>query len=176
MSCHVPGRLALAALAVALISGGPAARAEEPATAAADVFMPGPDGWTTYANRLYGMEVAYPDGLFAPAEALPDGTGWWFSGPGSVLEVVAVRNDTGETPRSLRAQMAGQPGYETVTYSPAGPNWLVVSGYSDGNIFYEKFFFVGATIQGFRLEYLPSVRESVDPALEGMEDSFRPGA
>ena len=81
----------------------------------------------------------------------------------------------GDTTQELRNLIAETPGYDRVTYSPEGRNWLVVSGYRGEDIFYEKYFVRDGIVEGFALEYPSSARELFDPIVETVEDSFRPG-
>lgn len=71
--------------------------------------------------------------------------------------------------------MQSSPGYENITYSARGRNWLVVSGYRGGDIFYEKYVFVRGTVQGFSFRYSTAERAIYDPIVEAMENSFHPG-
>jgi hypothetical protein len=72
--------------------------------------------------------------------------------------------------------LARTSGYDNVTYRPRGERWLVVSGYRGDRVFYEKFFVIGGAIEAFAFEYPVALRESYDPLVEILEDSFRPGS
>jgi hypothetical protein len=63
-------------------------------------------------------------------------------------------------------------GCEDMTYSPGGSQWLVVSGYRGGDIFYEKFLIGDDLIRGFSMQYPMAARDFYDPIVEKMEDSF----
>ena len=51
----------------------------------------------------------------------------------------------------------------------------MVSGYRSGDIFYEKYFFIRGTVQGFSFRYPTAERAFYDPIVEAMEDTFHPG-
>ncbi|MDQ0326344.1 hypothetical protein J2R99_002213 [Rhodopseudomonas julia] len=130
-------------------------------------------GWTTYADPRSGARIAYPEKLFPKETPLAYGTA--FVGDGARLEISARVVEGVDGAVDLRALMRGTDGYENVTYSPQGRNWLVVSGYRGSDIFYEKFFVRGDTVQGFSLQYPASMRDTYDRVVEGVEDSFRAG-
>jgi len=75
----------------------------------------------------------------------------------------------------LRRLIVETPGYDDVTYSPEGRNWLVVSGYRGSDIFYEKYFVKEGIVEGFALEYPAAMRGVFDPVVETVEDAFTPG-
>jgi hypothetical protein len=130
-------------------------------------------GWSTYVHPQFGTSIVYPATLFGgPA---PSADGAVFSGAGATLQVSAIYRPDIATPGQLRAFMQSSPDYQYVTYSPEGRNWLVVSGYRGADIFYEKFFLAGGTVQGFSIQYPADQRATYDPVVEAIEDSFRSG-
>ena len=62
-----------------------------------------------------------------------------------------------------------------MTYSPAGRDWLVLSGYRGNNIFYEKYFFRNGVVSGFGMEFPRGAKPRYAPIVERIEDSFRAG-
>ena len=71
--------------------------------------------------------------------------------------------------------MTGTEGYEDVTYTPAGDSWLVISGYRDGRIFYEKYFFRDGVIAAFGMDFPKEDKPLYAPIIERIEDSFKAG-
>ena len=140
---------------------------------AADSFMPGPDGWTTYANERFGMRFDYPDGVFSPREPPENGDGRTFASEDATLQIFAFENADGETAASLERRLVGAEGYADVTYSPGGENWLVLSGFRGENIFYEKYLFGGGGVAAFGLEFPAEQKPFYAPIVERIEDSFR---
>lgn len=130
-------------------------------------------GWRQYADPVFGMRIDYPATLFTGTETTP--TGIVFTGTDVRLEVSAIAMPGIVTANDIRAYIGTAFGYDNVTYSPQGQSWLVLSGYRGQNVFYEKFFAVGGTIQGFSFEYPVAARHLYDPLVERLEDSFRPG-
>ena len=130
-------------------------------------------GWMAYVNPQFGTSIAYPSALFADPVPVADGA--FFNGAGAVLQVSAIYRPDLATPGDLRAFMQSSSDYQNVTYSPQGRSWLVVSGYRGTDIFYEKYFLVGGTVQGFSVQYPADQRAIYDPVVEALEDSFRAG-
>ncbi|SCZ29337.1 hypothetical protein [Afifella marina] len=163
-----------AALSATAIAGFTAATA----LAATSVLVPtaaaaAPKGWTVYVDPRSGARLAYPEKLFPEETSLAYGTA--FVGGEARLELSARVVEGIDDAADLRALMDGTDGYENVTYSPQGQNWLVVSGHRGSAIFYEKFLIRGDTVQGFSLQYPASKRGIFDSVVEGVEDSFRAG-
>jgi hypothetical protein len=128
--------------------------------------------WLRYQDPRFGTSTLYPADLLF--DRTPTETGATFSGLDGSLEISAAHRHVYSI-SELRRLIAGTPGYDRVTYSPQGRNWLVVSGYRGDDIFYEKYFVRDGIVEGFALEYLSSARGTFDPVVEVIEDSFRPG-
>ena len=166
LGCLALSSFALPSAAVAQSSG--------PATAP-DVVIPGRGGWETYVNRRFGTRLSYPADVFGEGEPSQDGDGRRFSSGDAQLEVFGWENSDGETARSLQNRLVGTEGYEDVTYARSGSGWLVLSGFRGDNIFYEKYFFSGDTIQAFGIEFPTDRKPFYAPIVERIEDSFRAG-
>jgi hypothetical protein len=128
----------------------------------------GQDDWRTFQNDL--MRIEYPADLFGPGEEI--GGGVVFGGRDARIELSAMEVPELNGVSELRALIDRTEGYEDVTYSPGGNRWLVVSGYRGDDIFYEKFFLKGGSVGGFSVQYPRLLRETYDPIVERMEDSF----
>lgn len=142
---------------------------------AQDEFIPASGGWQTYVNGRFGTSISYPADIFTPGDAPENGDGQRFDGGESALEVFAWENLDGESALSLKQRLVGTEGYTEVTYSPTGPNWLVLSGYRGEDIFYEKYFFRGDTVHGFGMEFPEGEKPFYAPIVEEVENSFRSG-
>lgn len=129
--------------------------------------------WVQYIHPEFGTRIAYPADVLTHS-AISE-TGAVFEGASAKLDVSARRLPEVTTAGAARRLIQGSPGYESVTYSAGGKNWLVVSGYRGSDIFYEKFYFVRGTVQGFSFQYPTAERTSYDPIVEAMENSFRAG-
>lgn len=128
--------------------------------------------WVRYSDPRFGTSALYPGDLLSDRTATE--TGATFAGAGGYLEISAANRGIYSI-EDLRRLIAGTPGYDDVTYSPEGRNWLVVSGYRGSDIFYEKYFVKDGIVEGFALEYPAAAREVFDAVVETVEDSFRPG-
>lgn len=128
--------------------------------------------WVRYKDPRFGTSALYPRDLLSDRVATE--TGATFTGSDGVLEISAA--DRGiYAVKDLRQLIAETPGYDDVTYSPGGRNWLVVSGYRGSDVFYEKYFVKNGIVEGFALEYPIAARDIFDPVVETVEDSFKPG-
>ena len=141
---------------------------------AQDTIRPAGNGWEIYVNERFGTSLAFP-AEFTPGPEPENGDGRRFTSEDATLEVYAWENVDGESAASLKRRLVGTEGYENVTYSPSGRTWLVISGYRDGNIFYEKYFFRGDTVHGFGMEFPESEKPYYQEIVEQIEDSFRAG-
>jgi hypothetical protein len=129
--------------------------------------------WAQYVHPQYGTRISYP------ADVLPNSasseTGAVFTGASAALDVSARSLPEATTAEGAWRLIQGSPGYENVTYTAGGKSWLVVSGYRGSDIFYEKYYFVQGTVQGFSFRYPTLERALYDPIVEAMENSFHPG-
>ena len=145
------------------------------AAAATDSSLPGPGGWTLYVNSRFGTRVTIPTEVFAPQAASADGDGRRFLASDAELEVFGWQREGNETPVTLQKRLLGMKGYDRVTYTRTGGRWLVLSGFREGKIFYEKYFLRPTTIQAFGVEFPPARKPVYAPLIERMENSFRAG-
>jgi hypothetical protein len=146
-----------------------------PGLAFADRFLVQGRSWTTYINDRFGMRFDYPANVFAPDNAPANGDGRTFTSKDARVEIYASRNVEGDTPATFREKMKETEGYDEVTYSPSGDTWLVVSGFRDDMIFYEKYMFRGGVIFAFGIDFPKKRKPYYSPIVERMENSFRPG-
>jgi hypothetical protein len=167
-------RILAAAALVAIGPGSISLRlAANAATADPDRFEPEGGGWQSYVNGRFGTSLDFPAKMFRPSPPPENGDGRRFTSPDATLEVYAFNNVNQETARSMKRRLVGSEGYRQVTYSPTGPGWLVLSGFRGKNIFYEKYFFRGDTIQGFGIEFPRAAKPRYAPVIERIENSFR---
>jgi len=148
------------------------------APALADRFEPIGDGWTRYINERFGTSFQFPEHYFTPQEPPTSGDGRTFTGDEAALEIYSWENSEGETAASLKRRLVGSDGYTDVTYSPAGPGWLVLSGFRSGGetIFYEKYFFKNGVVSGFGMEFPRDAKPTYAPMVERIEDTFEAGS
>lgn len=119
----------------------------------------------TYRNARFGTTVTFPAEIFSsqmPPPANGDGM-TWVSEDGASLSAYASHNALMLSPREF-ADQASQGGDRfEVTYRRVTDDWVVLSGYEDGDIFYYRFEF-GAddVIHAMLLKYPPTLREKYD--------------
>lgn len=128
--------------------------------------------WVRYSDPRFGTSTLYPADILSERTATE--TGAIFTGASASLEISAAHRGIYSIDE-LRRLIGETPGYDSVTYSPEGTRWLVVSGYRGSEIFYEKYFVKDGIVEGFALEYPAAARDVFDPVVETVEDSFRPG-
>jgi hypothetical protein len=161
------------ALKIALLATGLAVGLPVTAEAA-------PYDWSRGHDEVTGYRYLVPEAIFAPIEG--DGKpafNYFVSDDGQAkLMYGAWDKEEGATPESLKRWMIENAGGEQdLIYEPRGKSWFVVSGYKDDLIYYEKVMFsCGSQIVSiFAIAYPESQRATYDPAVERMEDAFRPG-
>ena len=116
----------------------------------------------TYQNERYGTSATFPAELFPdqlPAPTSGDGLGWT-SPEGAEIFIYARQRQPGETPRSVVRERGS---VDDVTYDRSGRRWVVVSGYRDGRIFYERYIFRGELVHSVSIRYPESLRATYDP-------------
>jgi hypothetical protein len=166
---RVSNALAVVAVALTAFFSSPASlHAQE-----ADTFAPGPDGWQSYVNGRYGFRLDFPADVFTPEPPPDNGDGRTFTSSDATLQVSAFQNLESKLPAALRDELVGSEGYENVTYSPSGEDWLVLSGFRGETIFYEKYFVDDAVISAFGIEFPKDRKPFYAPIIERIEDSFR---
>jgi hypothetical protein len=126
--------------------------------------------WRVLADSRHATRIEYPADLFSVAEETADGI--ILAGPDARLEMSAMTVAGVTTAADLRVLIEGNEGYESMTYSPGGNRWLVVSGYRGPDIYYEKFLIGRDKIRGFSVQYPTVKRVLYDPIVEKLEDSF----
>ena len=138
-------------------------------------------GWTPMRNERFGLSLEYPANVFVDQRTSEAGDGDLFvtSDQSAKLLVGAFENVEAHTPASYQRFIARQsyPGL-LVDYAPRGRTWSVLSGTQGDTMVYEKVMFTcgGRVINSFALVYPIAERDFYDPIVEGIEDSFSPGA
>ena len=115
----------------------------------------------TYRNARFGTTATFPKEAFSEVQPAPtNGDGLaWRSGSGAELYIYARNNLGAESPSSI---LSDRKSADRVTYSRQGSRWLVVSGYRDGKIFYERYIFRGDVIHSVAIFYPEDDRATYD--------------
>ena len=131
----------------------------------------------TYKNSRYGTSVTFPAELFRQAMEPPqNGDGMtWLSEDGASLAVYAFNNALEASPEAFADQAsepAGREGFE-VTYRRVKDNWVVLSGYVEDDIFYDRFEF-GAdnVIHAMLLRFPRTLKPVYEPHIAAMGKSL----
>ncbi len=140
------------------------ARAASLAAALAAGVSPALADTLTYTNSRFGTSVTFPAEVFGERMDPPqNGDGMTWTAPdGGSLAVFAFNNALAVTPETLADENEGRDDVD-VTYRRVGKDWVVLSGYEKGMIFYQRFEF-GAddVIHSVLLKYPQSARETYD--------------
>jgi hypothetical protein len=136
--------------------------------------------WTEYRNERFGFSLEYPGGVFAVERKTDAGDGQVFvaSDGEARLLVGALANVSSYTPASYQDYVARHSyGDYKIEYRRLGGSWFVLSGEGNGRIFYEKVMFScgGRLINSFAMIYPAAQRQTFDPIVERVENTFRPG-
>ncbi len=137
-------------------------------------------GWQSYRNERFGLSLNYPGEVFQierTSEAR-DGVVFRARGTDARMLVGALPNRDRHTVATYQNLVARKSyaAYQ-IHYRPRGNTWFVLSGEGDGRIFYEKIVFScgGRLINSFALIYPAADRQTFDPIVERVEDTFRAG-
>lgn len=118
----------------------------------------------TYQNERFGTSATFPAEIFTDRQDAPEnGDGLrWQSQDGASLAIYGSYNVLDDTPETLEARGRGMTG-RTVTYAKTGRNWVVLSGFEDGLIFYQKqVISPTGTIHAVEITYPESLRAKYD--------------
>lgn len=152
------GRLPLAALTLLALCG----------SAAADSL--------TYSNDRFGTHLTFPAELFDTRLTPPDnGDGMsWTSGEGASLSVYGAYNALEQSPADLLADISATRAADgQVTYARTRDNWVVVTGTSGDDVFYERHVF-GArdAIHSMVLAYPRKLADKYNPLVGPIANSL----
>ena len=120
----------------------------------------------TYGNARFGTSLSFPAEVFSDQmEAPANGDGMtWLSADGASLAVYASNNALNLSPTEFADQASQGQGEFEVTYRRVADDWVVLSGYEEGKIFYYRFEFgADSVIHAMLLKYPPTLRDKYDP-------------
>lgn len=129
-----------------------------------------------YANPRYGTTVVFPGEVFSqPQPPSENGDGMsWEAPDGGFLAVWGMFNALDQTPEEFadwESEDQG-PGYE-VTYRRVAKDWVVLSGYDGGKVFYKRFEFGADDVIHTLLIRYPKARKAFYDKLVGpIAESF----
>jgi hypothetical protein len=127
----------------------------------------------TYQNVKYGYSISYPSDLLQPLGESENGDGQTFQGENARLLVWGSLSPKvlEETLESMFNQQVNNSSRE-VTYKVLHEDWFAISGYEEGQIFYQKTFIKDGVEYSFLLTYSQQVRDTFDDVVSVLVDSF----
>lgn len=131
----------------------------------------------TYRNDRFGTSVTFPAELFRQAMEPPaNGDGMTFlSDDGASIAIYGFNNALMADPAELADQASdpqGRDGFE-ITYRRVADNWVVLSGFEDGMVFYNRLLFgQDDVIHGMMMKYPPEARSIYDPIVGAIAASL----
>lgn len=121
----------------------------------------------TYINDRFGTTATFPTDVFneqMPPPENGDGS-TWLTADGASIAIYGSNNALEQTPDSLLADARArrEAGYQ-LTYGKAGKDWVVLSGFEGGLVFYHRLEF-GAddVIHALLIKYPPTAKAKYDP-------------
>ena len=153
-------RLLIAALAALIIIPGSAAAGDEIT-------------YQTYSNSRFGFAIKYP-AHWVPQPAPENNDGRRFDSPDGRASLSAwgsfnALEDTIGTGLQREFETPGR----KITYKVLKKDWYVVSGYENGNIFYQKTILKDDVFYSFLLVYPPEDKSLFDPVVAAVAKSFK---
>ncbi len=135
--------------------------------------------WRTYKNTRFGFEIAYPADLFHEGEppVNDDGRNFDTDDGRAQLKAWASLNSLDQTPRTYLNWIKNEVGVvDEATYERVKNNWMVLSGYTGDNIYYEKTIFScnGDILNSVSLIYPVAQRKMFDPLVGKITKSLKP--
>jgi hypothetical protein len=138
----------------------------------------GPVKWLIYQNDRYGTTIEYPDFFkMGPPPDADDGRKFKAL-DGGAFSVFASFNvfdfDLGGYQADTLKNL--DPG-SVVTYQTHGDNWFVISGTRGDAVFYQRHLLShrGELTNGFVISYPAKLKQTYDPIVTRMSQSFRAG-
>jgi hypothetical protein len=127
---------------------------------------PAPDAaWKTIELPRFGCRVSIPASAFSQPEA-PSGEGLTFRSPqGASLSLRGRYDKLSSTIAALERSLRTSSAFASVAYRASGPDWLVLSGYRGGDVYYARFVLSSDrhVVCGVDIEYPTAGRQAYDP-------------
>jgi hypothetical protein len=132
------------------------------------------DEYDCYVNHRYGYAMAWPKRLLLPMGESDAGDGQVFASPDGRAELRCWGNFNDAPQQTIPealAQALAEPGRQA-TYRHAGRNFFVLSGYTDGRIFYRRSILAHGVLATFELTYETSLKKLFDPVIRDISTGF----
>lgn len=142
--------------------------ADRPADPRSDAMQ-----YTEYRNEQYNLSITYPAAIMSPQATIGEDRGREIVSESGDAGVVIFAVD-GADQRTLQSQYQEQldaDGSE-VTYNVLRDDWFVVSGFDEGDVFYQRTQLSGDTLKTFRIRYAEEEKDFYDPVTAIISRSF----
>jgi len=97
------------------------------------------DEWRVYGDVEHGCELEYPATIFAADAPRPDEPRRFSSSDENIyFRILGTTNSAGWTPAEIKRKYLGSSMPGKIVYERTKNEFLVLSGYRNGNIFYTK--------------------------------------
>jgi hypothetical protein len=151
---------------IAAVAGTSAAQTEQDASRVA---------YVTYHNTEGGNALIYPEGQLIPTGENVSETERHFVSPdGRVsLRTFAYPVIGGDTLTDLYHRVSTPTAERTVTYQTLRDDWFVVSGFDNGDVYYQRTLLDDGLLKGFRIRYPAELKPEFDPITSRISWSFR---
>ena len=132
--------------------------------------------WATYTNPRFGTSVDYPADIFSVRDQSPengDGQSFQTRDGRAQLSVYGQHNAEADTPQSYLEKCVDRQG---ISYRHATERSYIVSGTSDGNIFYQRCNFpanLDGIIDCLNVSYPAQEKITWDPIVTRLSRSLR---
>ena len=135
----------------------------------------------TYCNDRFGFCIQYPENILYPQGESDNGDGQTFrSKSGDVILTVAKVYGSTETEETLSDNFNEYTHFKnsdfpnrTITYKKLSSNFYTVTGFNNGNIFYNKTIIVNGEFASAYIEYPESQKETFNPYCTVINKSFK---
>lgn len=107
-------------------------------------LQPAMAGWRAYENPRFGFSFTYPAHVFTPEPEPENGDGnrFFATDAEAIISVWGSYNTLDQNPKSYFEWARNEVGVvDNITYKRIAKDWLIISGYKSGMVYYEKTIF-----------------------------------
>ena len=147
--------------------------APEQATAPWMSLRPEEVVYETYRNAAFDYSIDYPANILKAQRKIGEEGGRIFTTKDGRVEMSVYAFELSErrTTEQLYQAHLDNPKQE-ITYRSVHDDWLVVSGYMEGDVFYERTILRESVLKTFRIQYDAALRDFFYPITEAISFSF----
>ncbi len=136
--------------------------------------------WVTYGNTRFGFSISYPADLFTPNAPPANNDGRSFRALRGGAQLIVYGGFSFEDWTKIgqyKVYLQDSDRYQSITYERVKRNWLVLSGYRGGDIYYEKHILScnNRVMNAFEITYPKAEANIYSPLISDFVKSFRAG-